>query len=252
MTKKIILAAFVAAMALTSCHKDPTPTPEPAQNVKRLAREDITTSSATLTLNSSADYIWLENGNLKRVCDTIFMPMSAIITQEKMVYEGDNIVKIEEESGKWSHHFTYENGLIVSFLNIHQGDTAIWGTASYNTDGLVEEILCHAGAKTTKWHLTWVDGDATQVVEEILAPEDMVGTHTYTYEYDDRPCVYTGFPMAYSIFDGDGIRVATRQSKHNRIREGYTYYYDLDNGLLISAAAENDSVSYHYIDLMME
>lgn len=253
MTKKLVLAAFVAAMALTSCHKDPTPTPDPEpQNVKRLAREDITTSSAALTLNSSADYIWLENGNLKRVCDTIFMPMSAIITQEKMVYEGDNIVKIEEESGKWSHHFTYENGLIVSFLNIHQGDTAIWGTASYNTDGLVEEILCHAGAKTTKWHLTWVDGDATQVVEEILAPEDMVGTHTYTYEYDDRPCVYTGFPMAYSIFDGDGVRVATRQSKHNRIREGYTYYYDLDNGLLISAAAENDSVSYHYIDLMME
>ena len=128
MTKKLILAAFVAAMALTSCHKDPTPTPDPEpQNVKRLAREDITTSSAALTLNSSADYIWLENGNLKRVCDTIFMPMSAIITQEKMVYEGDNIVKVEEESGKWSHHFTYENGLIVSFLNIHQGDTAIWG-----------------------------------------------------------------------------------------------------------------------------
>ena len=73
----------------------------------------------------------------------------------------------------------------MSFLNIHQGDSAIWGTASYNADGLVEEILCHAGIKTTKWHLTWVDGD--------------------------------------------GIRVAMRQSKHNIIREGYTYYYDTDN-----------------------
>ncbi len=58
--------------------------------------------------------------------------------------------------------------------------------------------------------------------------------------------------MTYTIFDGDGIRVAMRQSKHNIIREGYTYYYDTDNGLLISAAAKNDSVSYHYIDLMME
>lgn len=82
------------------------------------------------------------------------MPMSAITTQEKMVYEGGNIVKIEEESGKWSHHFTYENGQIVSFLNIHQGDSAVWGTVSYNADGLVEEILCHAGSKTTKWNLT--------------------------------------------------------------------------------------------------
>lgn len=58
--------------------------------------------------------------------------------------------------------------------------------------------------------------------------------------------------MTYTIFDGDGIRVAMHQSKHNIIREGYTYYYGTDNGLLISAAAENDSVSYHYIDLMME
>lgn len=252
MTKRLILAAFVAAMALTSCHKDPVPTPDPEpQNVKRLAREENTASSATLTVNSSADYIW-ENCMLMRVCDTISMPMSAIMTQEKMVYEGGNIVKVEEESGKWSHHFTYENGLIVSFLNIHQGDSAAWGTASYNADGLVEEILCHAGSKTTKWNLTWVNGDATQVVQEILEPENMAGTQIFIYEYDDRPCIYTGFPMAYSVFDGDGIRVATRQSKHNIIREGYTYYYDTDNGLLISAAAENDSVSYHYIDLMME
>ncbi len=201
-------------------------------------------------MNSSADYIW-ENCILMRVCDTINMAPVAITTQERMVYEGGNIVKVEEESGKWSHHFTYENGLIVSFLNIHQGDTAIWGTASYNADGLMEEILCHAGSKTTKWHLTWVDGDATQVVEEILAPEDMVGTHTYTYEYDDRPCVYTGFPMAYSIFDGDGVRVATRQSKHNLIKGGYNYYSQ-DNGLLISTASANDSTYYHYIEQTVE
>lgn len=246
------MAAFVAAMALTSCHKDPVPTPDPEpQTVTRLAREEGISSSSTLTMEASADYIW-ENGKLMRVCDTISLPIAITTTHERMVYEGGNIVKVEEESGKWSHHFTYENGLIVSFLNIHQGDSAAWGTASYNADGLVEEILCHAGSKTTKWNLTWVNGDATEVVEEILAPEDMVGTHVYTYEYDDKPCVFTGFPMAYSIFDGDGIRVATRQSKHNIIREGYTYYYDTDNGLLISAAAENDSVSYHYIDLMME
>lgn len=250
MTKKLILAAFVAAMALTSCHKDPTPTPDPEpQTVTRLAREENTTSNAALTMNSSADYIW-ENGKLMRVCDTISMSIANTIATEKMVYEDGNIVKIEEESGKWSDHFTYENGLIVSFVNIHQGDTAVWGTASYNADGLVEEILCHALSKTTKWHLTWVDGDATEVVEEILEPEALAGTHTYTYEYDDKPCVYTGFPMAYSIFDGDGTRVATRQSKHNRIREGYTYNYD--NGLLISAAAENDSTYYHYVEQTVE
>ena len=58
--------------------------------------------------------------------------------------------------------------------------------------------------------------------------------------------------MAYSIFDGDGTRVAIRQSKHNRIREGYNYYYNTDNGLLISTAAENDSTYYHYIEQTVE
>jgi hypothetical protein len=127
-------------------------TPEP-QTVTRLAREDNTSSTAALTVNSSADYIW-ENCMLMRVCDTISMPMSAISTHEKMVYEGGNIVRIEEESGKWSHHLTYDNGQLVGFLTIHQGDTAAWGTASYNADGLVEDILSHTGIKTTKWHLT--------------------------------------------------------------------------------------------------
>ena len=100
-----------------------------------------------------------------------------------MVYEGGRIVRIEEESGKWSHHLTYDNGQLVGFLTIHQGDTAAWGTASYNADGLVEDILSHTGIKTTKWHLTWVDGDATEVVEEILEPESMAGTHIFTYAF---------------------------------------------------------------------
>ena len=58
--------------------------------------------------------------------------------------------------------------------------------------------------------------------------------------------------MAYSIFDGDGIRFATRQSKHNLIKGGYDYYYNQDNGLLISTASANDSTSYHYIEQTVE
>ena len=187
-----------------------------------------------------------------RVCDTISLPIAITTTHERMVYEGGNIVKVEEESGKWEHRFTYENGLLVKYLTINEGDSAIWGTVSYNADNLAEEIMYHDGTKTTKWNLTWVDGDATQVVQEMLEPENMAGTQIFIYEYDDKPCVYTGFPMAYSIFDGDGVRVATRQSKHNLIKGGYDYYYNQDNGLLISTASANDSTSYHYIEQTVE
>ena len=154
MTKKLILATFVAAMALTSCHKDPTPTPDPEpQTVTRLARDEGISSSSTLTMEASADYIW-ENGKLMRVCDTISLPIAITTTHERMVYEGGNIVKVEEESGKWEHRFTYENGLLVKYLTINEGDSAIWGTVSYNADNLAEEIIYHDGTKTTKWNLT--------------------------------------------------------------------------------------------------
>ena len=253
MTKKLILAVFVAALAFTSCHKDPTPAPTPdpePQTVTRLARENIITTYTSITTQATADYTW-ENGNLMRVCDTVSMPIATVTTQERMVYEDGKIVRIEEENGKWEHYFTYENGQIVSFLTLRNGDTTVWGNASYNGDGLVEQILCHADSKTTKWSLTWEDGDAVQLIEDIIEPADLAGTHVYNYTYDNSPCVYTGFPMAYSIYDGEGVHVATRQSKHNRIREGYTYSYD-DNGLLISAAAESDSVYYHYIEQVVE
>lgn len=248
MTKKLILAAFVAAMAFTSCKKEPTPTPTPEpQTVTRLAREEGVTTSGAYSMKLSADYTW-ENGKLMRVCDSVNMAIMSVVTSERMVYEGENIVKVEEESGKWEHNFTYENGKIVSFLTINQGDSTVWGTASYNAEGLVQEIMYHDGIKTTKWNLTWVDGDATEVVQEIMEPAELAGTHIYYYTYDDKLCIYNGFPMAYSIFDGDGIRVATRQSKHNIIREGFTYYYSTDNGLLISTASESDTTSYHYIE----
>lgn len=251
MTKKLILAAFVAAMAFTSCHKDPTPTPTPEpQTVTRLAKEYNIRSNMLNISKSSATYTW-ENGNLMHVCDTVSLGSYTNVTQERMVYEGGRIVRIEEENGKWEHHFTYENDLIVNFLTLRNGDSSVWGTVSYNADKQVKEIMYHTRIKSTKWSLTWVDGDATQVVEQILEPEDVAGTNVYNYTYDDKLCAYNGFPMAYSIFDGDGIRIATRQSKHNRIREGYTYDYD-NNGLLTSLVSENNSMLYHYIEQTVE
>ena len=246
--KWMFAAILLCGLTIASCTKDPQPTPEPEpQTLTFLAREEGRYANSMYSVKSSADYIW-ENGKLTRVCDTVSMVLATSVTQEKMVYEDDKIVRIEEENGKWEHHFTYEDDLIVNFLSFNRdGDSSLWGTVSYNAEGLVEEIMYHDRVKTTKWSLTWLDGDATVVEENILAPAELAETRVYTYVYDDKPCAYTGFPMAYCIFDGDGNRVATRQSKHNMILEGYTNNYD-DNGLLTSIAAENDTIFYHYIE----
>ena len=254
MTKKLILAAFVAAFAFTSCHKDPTPTPDPTpepQTVTRLSSEEHITATGMMTMNLFALYTW-ENGLLMRECDSLITPFISTVFHEKMSYENGNLVKIEEESGKWTYSFTYEDGLLKTYLNVTEGDSSAWGkVTAYTEDGLVKEIMDYNIFTTTRWTLTWVDGDATEVKEEVLAPEDMIATYVYNFTYDDKPSAYTGTPLANVIPDGDGAKIAKRLSKHNQIEEGYTYDYN-EKGYLISAVIENDTAFYHYIEQTIE
>lgn len=259
MTKKIILAAFVAAMSFTSCHKDPTPTPTPdptptpaPETVTRLASEKTVKAVGTMTMNMDRYYTW-ENGIMTHQDDTIITPIiDPTIYHNNMVYENGNLTKIEEESGVWEYTFTYENGLLKNFLNILHNDTSAWGeVVAYTEDGYVREIMAHDNFKTTRWSLIWANGDATEVKEEILEPEELVATHVYTYTYDDKPCIYTGTPLAFAMPDGNGDMVARRMSKHNQIQEGYVYNYD-ENGLLISIVSESDSTFYQYIEQTIE
>jgi hypothetical protein len=247
MTKKIIFAVFVAALAFTSCHKDPTPTPTPEpQNVTRMASSRTVKTTSAMTTDMYSTMNW-ENGILMNRTDSIVLPIMTTVYHNKCTYENDNLVKIEEESGKWQYTFTYEDGLLKTYLNVMDNDTSAWGeVTAYTEDGYVKEIMDYNNFSTTRWTLTWVDGDATEVTEEIIAPEDMVATHVYTYTYDDKTCAFTGTPLASTIFDGNGNTVARRISKHNQIEEGYNYEYD-ENGLLVSVVAENDSTFYQYI-----
>ena len=251
MTKKIILAAFVAAFVFTSCHKDPTPDPEP-QTVTRLASEKTVKTTGAITVNMSRAFTW-KNGILMREDDTIATPLiSTLIYHNNMDYENGNLVTIEEENGAWKYTFTYENGLLKTYLNAMDNDTSAWGeVTAYTEDGYVKEIMAYNNFTTTRWTLIWVDGDATEVKEEILEPEDMVATHVHTYTYDSKTNAFTGTPLAWAMPDGDGNKVARYQSKHNLINNDYTYNYD-DNGFLTSVVAENDSTFYQYIEQTLE
>ena len=92
MTKKLILAAFVAAMAMTACHKDPTPTPEPEptpepQTVTRLAYEHQTKIS-TLSMETHRHFTW-ENGDVTKLVEEILEPEDMAATHE-VVYTYDD------------------------------------------------------------------------------------------------------------------------------------------------------------------
>ena len=252
MTKKLVLAAFVAALALTSCQKDPTPepTPEP-QTVTRLASLEAVTSNGMMTMNAFRLFTW-ENGRLEHLCDSIVLPIMTTITHDNLFYENGNHVKTEEETGLWQHHYIYEDGLLASFFTLQEGDTIRRGKiVSYTADGEVEEMLIDDNSKKTQWILTWENGDAVKVVQNIYEPEEVAETKIFEYTYDDKPSAYTGTTLSFALPDGDGTRLARLHSKHNLIEEGYTYNYD-ENGFLISSVAENDSAFYKYIELTVE
>lgn len=254
MKKTLIWAACFAALAFTSCHKDPTPTPTPTpepQTVTRLASWENHNATNVLAMDIFATYKW-EKGTLMHECDSIVIPVMTTVSHLKMYYEGGNLVKKAEENGSWYNAFTYENGRIKTFLDVHDGDSVSWGEVTvYNVDGNVEEFFTYDkfGLKT-KWNLTWADGDVVKEVKEILAPEDMIETVTTTYTYDNKPNAYTGFPLGSNIVDG-GYRVASRMSKHNMISEGYTYNYN-EKGFLTSIVAEKDSTFFNYIEQTLE
>lgn len=242
MTKKIIFAAFIAALAFTACHKDPVP-----QTVTRLASMEFHNTTAVLPLHGYSTYTW-DNGILKRTTDSIVTIVNTV-SHENYIYENGNLVKTEQEAGRWEHSFTYENGRMKTFLDIADGDSVTWGTVTaYTEDGLIKEFLAeNIYGKKTKWSFVWTNGDATEVTQQILEPAEVANTIVTTYTYDNKPSVYTGFPVACVILEDNGHKVAQYLSKHNAVKEGYTYNYN-DKDLLVSVVAENDSLFYNYIE----
>lgn len=244
-------ALLICGLTISSCKKDPAPTPAPdpePQTVTRLASFNWKNNAGAFATEACTHYIW-ENGVLKGECDTIDMGFFSQTYKNNMTYENGLLVRVEEEAGKWTYLYTYNDGLMKSFAHLSENDSTIWGEiTAYTEDGLVEKFMSYNDfGKKTSWTLTWENGDAVTVVEDILEPEDVAGTHIYQYAYDDKPCVYTGNPLGNAIFDGDGTRVARRQSKHNLMEDGYTCTYN-EKGYLISYVKENDSIFYNYIE----
>lgn len=248
MTAAILICGL--SLNITSCKKDPvTPEPEPEpQTVTRLASLTLNKTVGTLSTVSRAYFSW-KNGVLTGECDTIAIGPLSQTYKNNMTYENGLLVRVDEEQSRWTYLYTYEDGLMKSFYNLSESDTISWGEiTAYTADGMVEKFMSYNSlGKKTSWTLTWQDGDAVAVVEDVLEPEEVAGTHIYQFLYDDKPSVYTGFPLGNAIFDGEGGMVARRLSKHNVMEDGFTCTYN-EQGYLVSYVKENESIFYNYIE----
>ena len=253
MTKKLFLAACIAAMAFTGCKKDPQPepTPEP-QTVSRLAsmvHKSVVPSG--LELSAVSRYTW-ENGKLVKVFDSLTSPFSSpVVTTQNLIYENGNHVRTEEESGVWTHYFTYEDGLLKSFCDIYANDTTIVGEVNgYNADGTVKEVT-YTTASTNKFCFTWENDDVVKLENCTILPVEEADTTIHIVSYDGKPNAFTGVPLSTCLIGRDVAFVLNRLSKHNVFDASYTYNYD-EKDRLISKVKENDSTFYYYIEQTIE
>ena len=245
-------AILICGLAIVSCKKDPVPTPDPTpepdpepQTVMRLSLERNVKSNLLV----ETTFHW-ENGILMQVDQAASVPAYNFnqIAQNKFVYENGDIVSIDELSDKWHYIYNYENGQLKTFLSTMENDTTSFGeVTAYTEDGYVKEIMVDFGSSKHRYTLTWVDGDATEVIRETLEPEEMAGTTVLNYTYDNNPNAYTAVPLAWAIIDGNGFKLANILSKHNKIADSFTYDYN-EEGYLISCIKENDSTFYNYIE----
>ena len=245
MTKKLFYAACIVAMALTGCKKDPQPepTPEP-QTVSRIANYVVKTNSNGLTMTMSRHYTW-ENGVLVQTVDSLISSvMAPRVSVERYVYENGLLVKKEETSGKWQHYLTYEDGLLKTFVDINNNDTLYSGEIlSYTANGEVEEMII-MDTRIVKYHFTWENGDAVQMLKYVIAPAEVADTTVSNYTFDNKLCPFDGVPLGSEL---ETFFIIERQSKHNIIEPEYTYTYD-DQNRLISKEKEGESITYQYIE----
>ena len=237
-------------MALTGCKKDPQPepTPEPEpQTVSRIASFVVKTCPNGMPMTMSRHYTW-ENGVLLQTIDSVILSfMEPVVAEEKYTYENGLLVKKEETTGEWIHYFTYEDGLLKTFVDINHNDTLNSGEIlSYTANGEVEDMIVDLGEMKNKYHFTWENGDAVQVIKYVIYPEEEADTTVANYTFDNKHCPFIGLPLGADL-SGDVSFIIERQSKHNFIDSEYTYTYD-DQDRLVSKVKENDTITYQYIE----
>jgi len=205
----------------------------------------IRTTGDTMT-TATQDNIW-ENGLLRRShsCSIIYLTGSTIEDDETFVYDNDGNCIEQHYYGtsieSTDRYYTYEGGRMTSAVEKNGGDITDRVTVTgYTADGHIQALTVESltSGIVADYQLTWENGDMTAYTKHPVTPagEDQ----TYTIEYDNYPNVFTGMPLAETVFDPQMI--ASRASVHNWQVLDQEYFYS--NGRLVKSTRETAVLKY--------
>ena len=239
--KKLLFPILLALLLVTivSCKKEekkPTPS-DPAKVF--LAKEYYIINNDT---TATTTYEW-DNNHLKRVSKVEDPDINIHIESVETLNYDNGLLKennIQLTDGLVTvniiHSFIYENDRISKYIVTNYSDTtAVFDSFEFDSDGSITKMRYkyYEFKYEEEYLLTWENGDVVTITE---------GNHTYNYTYDDKPNIYTGFPLWK--FGKDQLPLYS--SKHNLINtDDYDYTYIGDK--MVSKVRKSDGAETHYV-----
>lgn len=254
----LAFALICGLVTFSSCSKDDDYDSFATEPVFLSSVEMVTVKPSTGdTLSySTLNNTW-EGGLLKKQNTVGTINVAGLKSQIEIghvfTYNGKNCTEIRTTDGNTITTFTYDaNGRITSASKVTKDSDKTFGythnfqITAYNNDGFIqqmEETYTIEDTRKVSYDLTWKNGDLVKYTTHYIEPanEDV----TIEVEYDTYPSIYTGYPMAHSIFEGP-VGLCYRCSSHNPISMGDSYKYK--NGRAVKSVNGNNIVKYIYTD----
>ena len=139
--------------------------------------------------------------------------------------------------------FEYQNGLLHTLTYIIEpNDTTILTVTGYDNNNIITDISITKPRSTslTKTHYVWENGDIVKEISDTYQNGSIIQSDTANYTYDNHPNVYSHTPFT------SGSVCGVMNSKHNRIDNEHSYFYDGDRLMKVIKNGGGDTVYYQY------
>ena len=241
MKSKLFLLLGVVTLLFVACKKE-----DPFEKVY-LQKFVINLNAGGIQNTTTNEYVWEDGLLIKQRATTTLLGMTVVATH-CYEYEGTNVVRtyMLNDDGDTSllTNYMYENGRLKSF----ESSSTSGVITGYTSNGEIAGFELTTFGVSYKYELEWKDGDMVKSKEIKILPDGTEEVNYYEFEYDDKPSMYSHFPIVEGI-DGD-YAVALKTSKHNLKIKDYTYEYK-DNRLVKKVNTDgtlDESMSMYYTD----
>ncbi len=235
----LLAVALVGVFFATSCEKE-----KKENNDALFIKKEITINYG---LKGVRNYNY-NQGLLESIVNELTIEGSTISSTLTITYDmASRPVKARYDSG--GHFlFEYQNGLLHTLTYIIEpNDTIIVTVTGYDNNNLITDITTTQLYSTsitslTKTHYVWENGDIVKEISDTYNCNNGSITHSDTtyYTYDNHPNVYS-----HTLFTSGSV-CGVMNSKHNRIDNEHSYFYDGDRLMKVIKNGGGDTVYYQY------